>query len=100
MPDAATAGTPAGCCATEHGWSPSIAALEWQLWRMSGLPDEPACLIAERLGVTEQDVIDMNRRLGGDASLNMPIREDGDSGEWQDWLVTVGVAGSRRTAPW
>jgi RNA polymerase sigma-32 factor len=44
-------------------------------------------LIAKRLGVTEQDVVDMNRRLGGDASLNAPIREDGDSGEWQDWLV-------------
>jgi RNA polymerase sigma-32 factor len=44
-------------------------------------------LIAKRLGVTEQDVIDMNRRLGGDASLNAAIREDGDSGEWQDWLV-------------
>jgi RNA polymerase sigma-32 factor len=29
----------------------------------------------------------MNRRLGGDASLNAPIREDGDSGEWMDWLV-------------
>jgi RNA polymerase sigma-32 factor len=43
-------------------------------------------LIAKRLGVTEQDVIDMNRRLGGDSSLNAPIREDGDSGEWQDWL--------------
>src|SRR6202163_108891 len=34
-------------------------------------------LIAKRLGVTEQDVIDMNRRLGGDASLNSPIREEG-----------------------
>ena len=44
-------------------------------------------LIAERLGVTEQHVIDMNRRLGGDASLNDTIREDGDSAEWQDWLV-------------
>jgi RNA polymerase sigma-32 factor len=44
-------------------------------------------LIAKRLGVTEQDVIDMNRRLGSDASLNAPIREDGDSGERQDWLV-------------
>jgi RNA polymerase sigma-32 factor len=43
-------------------------------------------LIAKRLGVTEQDVIDMNRRLGGDASLNAPIREDGDAGEWMDWL--------------
>jgi RNA polymerase sigma-32 factor len=44
-------------------------------------------IIAKRLGVTKQDVVDMNRRLGGDASLNAPIREDGDSGEWQDWLA-------------
>jgi len=44
-------------------------------------------IIARRIGVTEQDVIYMNRRLGGDASLNAPIREEGDSGEWQDWLV-------------
>jgi RNA polymerase sigma-32 factor len=44
-------------------------------------------VIAKRLGVTEQDVIEMNRRLGGDVSLNAPIREDGDAGEWQDWLV-------------
>jgi RNA polymerase sigma-32 factor len=44
-------------------------------------------LIAKRLGVTEQDVVDMNRRLGGDVSLNAPIRDDGDSSEWQDWLV-------------
>jgi RNA polymerase sigma-32 factor len=44
-------------------------------------------IIAKRLGVPEQDVIEMNRRLGGDASLNAPIRADGDSGEWQDWLV-------------
>ena len=44
-------------------------------------------LIAKRLGVTEQHVIDMNRRLGGDASLNAPIREDRNSAEWQDWLV-------------
>lgn len=42
--------------------------------------------IATRLGVPEQDVIDMNRRLGGDASLNSPLREEGE-GEWQDWLV-------------
>ena len=44
-------------------------------------------LIAKRLGVTERAVIDMNRRLGGDASLNAPIHEDGDSSELQDWLV-------------
>src|SRR6186713_2876999 len=43
--------------------------------------------IATTLGVPEDDVISMNRRLGGDVSLNAPIREDGDSGEWQDWLV-------------
>src|SRR5476651_1407599 len=43
--------------------------------------------IATRLGVTEQDVVDMNRRLGGDASLNAPIRDDGEAGEWQDWLI-------------
>src|SRR6201747_2222657 len=43
-------------------------------------------LIAKRLGVTEQDVVDMNRRLGGDASLNAPIRDDGEAGEWQGWL--------------
>ena len=43
--------------------------------------------IARSLGVTEMDVIDMNRRFGGDASLNTAIREHGDSGEWQDWLV-------------
>jgi RNA polymerase sigma-32 factor len=42
--------------------------------------------IAKRLGVTPEDVVDMNRRLGGDASLNAPLREDGDA-EWQDWLV-------------
>jgi len=45
-------------------------------------------LIAKRLGVTEQDVVDMNRRLGGDASLNDPIHEESDSIEWQDWLVS------------
>jgi len=45
--------------------------------------------IATQLGVNEQDVIDMNRRLGGDASLNAPLREEGE-GEWQDWLVDSG----------
>jgi RNA polymerase sigma-32 factor len=44
-------------------------------------------LIAMRLGVTEQDLVDMNRRLGGAASLNAPIREDGDAGAWMDGLV-------------
>jgi len=44
--------------------------------------------IATRLGVTEQDVVDMNRRMSGDASLNAPLRTEGEGGgEWQDWLV-------------
>jgi RNA polymerase sigma-32 factor len=43
--------------------------------------------IATRLGVPEEDVISMNRRLGGDTSLNAPVRADTEAGEWQDWLV-------------
>jgi RNA polymerase sigma-32 factor len=43
--------------------------------------------IAERLDVTESDVVEMNRRLEGpDHSLNVPLRVDGDT-QWQDWLV-------------
>ena len=47
-------------------------------------------LIATNLGVPEEDVVSMNRRLGGDASLNAPLRADSESGEWQDWLVDDG----------
>ena len=47
---------------------------------------DQVAIIAKRLGVAQQDVVEMNRRLGGDASLNAPLREDGE-GEWQDWLV-------------
>ncbi|MEM7216163.1 MAG: RNA polymerase sigma factor RpoH [Pseudomonadota bacterium] len=44
--------------------------------------------IATQLGVSEDEVVSMNRRLGGDASLNAPIKAaEGESGEWQDWLV-------------
>jgi len=43
--------------------------------------------IATKLGVSEEDVVSMNRRLGGDASLNAPVRADAEAGEWQDWLV-------------
>src|SRR5690606_33484724 len=44
--------------------------------------------ISERLGVTEDEVISMNRRMAGpDNSLNAPLRQDSESGEWQDWLV-------------
>ncbi|HVW54644.1 MAG TPA: RNA polymerase sigma factor RpoH [Rhizobiaceae bacterium] len=44
--------------------------------------------IATRLNVSEEEVVSMNRRLSGDASLNAPIRAtEGESGEWQDWLA-------------
>ncbi|MEM9277997.1 MAG: RNA polymerase sigma factor RpoH [Pseudomonadota bacterium] len=50
-------------------------------------PDQVA-QIATQLGVSEDEVVSMNRRLGGDASLNAPIKAaEGESGEWQDWLV-------------
>lgn len=44
-------------------------------------------LIAEKLNVPEKDVISMNRRLSGDASLNVPISAENGGGEWQDWLT-------------
>ncbi len=59
-----------------------IAALESGDMR----PDQVAA-IAVRLGVSAQEVIDMNRRLGGDVSLNAPVGDDTDPGEWQDRLV-------------
>jgi len=43
-------------------------------------------LIAKRLGVEEHEVVEMNRRLGGDSSLNVSMKEDSTS-EWQDMLV-------------
>lgn len=45
--------------------------------------------IADQLAVSENEVIHMNRRLiGGDQSLNAPMRRDGEGeGEWQDWLA-------------
>ncbi|MDB5738021.1 MAG: polymerase factor sigma-32 [Sphingomonas bacterium] len=52
------------------------------------LRPEHLAKIAKDLGVTHDEVTSMNRRmsLGGDSSLNAPMREDGD-GQWQDWLV-------------
>jgi RNA polymerase sigma-32 factor len=44
-------------------------------------------VIATTLGVKNKDVVDMNRRMAGDASLNASIRDDENSGEWQDYLV-------------
>ncbi|WP_308720080.1 RNA polymerase sigma factor RpoH [Komagataeibacter xylinus] len=51
------------------------------------LQPEQVNKIAQSLGVPEQDVVNMNRRLAApDHSLNAPLRMDGE-GEWQDWLV-------------
>ena len=49
-------------------------------------PDQVA-VIAKNLSVEDQDVVDMNRRLNGDKSINAPLHEDGETGEWQDYLV-------------
>ena len=52
------------------------------------LKPEHVSEIATKLNVSEEEVISMNRRLSGDASLNAPIKaSEGDSGQWQDWLV-------------
>ena len=51
---------------------------------------DQAGLIARELGVTERDVLEMNQRVGGDVSLNLPLNEDGKSVEWQDQLVDEG----------
>jgi RNA polymerase sigma-32 factor len=59
-----------------------IAALE-----SGDLHPDQVALIAKNLDVTNQDVVDMNRRLGGDKSINAPIHNDGETGEWQDHLV-------------
>jgi RNA polymerase sigma-32 factor len=58
-----------------------------QAFEEGDLKPENVKLIATKLGVSENDVISMNRRLAGDSSLNAPIRADADGGEWQDWLV-------------
>ncbi len=54
----------------------------------SDLHPDDVTKIATDLGVSETEVVNMNRRMmmGGDASLNVPMREDGD-GQWQDWLA-------------
>jgi RNA polymerase sigma-32 factor len=55
--------------------------------------------IATDLGVSEDDVTSMNRRMamGGDTSLNVPMREDGE-GQWQDWLVDTDPLQDERLA--
>ena len=54
--------------------------------------------IVKTVGVNERDVIEMNRRLAGDVSLNASMRDDGDSSEWQDWLVDESPSEETRLA--
>lgn len=51
------------------------------------LKPEQISEIATQLGVSESDVVSMNQRMQGDASLNAPLSKENESGEWQDWLV-------------
>ena len=57
-----------------------------QAFEEGDLKPENVAEISRRLGVPEKDVISMNRRLGGDSSLNAPLRNDSETGEWMDWL--------------
>jgi RNA polymerase sigma-32 factor len=59
-----------------------IAALE-----SGDLHPDHVALIAKNLDVANQEVVEMNRRLVGDRSINVPLSEDGEAGEWQDRLV-------------
>ena len=63
------------------------------------LKPEDVTKVATDLGVSEEDVISMNRRMamGGDTSLNVPLREEGD-GQWQDWLVDTDPLQDERVA--
>ncbi|MEE2740148.1 MAG: RNA polymerase sigma factor RpoH [Pseudomonadota bacterium] len=63
------------------------------------LRPEDVTKIATDLGVSEDDVISMNRRMamGGDTSLNVPMREDGE-GQWQDWLADTDPLQDERVA--
>jgi len=63
------------------------------------LRPEDVTKIATDLGVSEADVVSMNRRMamGGDTSLNVPMREDGE-GQWQDWLADEGPLQDERVA--
>jgi len=62
-----------------------VAALE-----EGDLHSDHVKLIAQGVGVTEREVVEMNRRLNGDVSLNVQITDDGSTGEWQDRLIDEG----------
>ena len=68
------------------------------------LRPEQVRLIAEHLKVAERDIVDMNRRLHGDISLNAPIHDEDEAGQAVDWLVDpaptqeIRLAGEQETA--
>jgi len=70
-----------------------------QAFEDGDLNQEALTKIATDLGVSEEEVNNMNRRMamGGDTSLNVPMREDGD-GQWQDWLVDTQPLQDERVA--
>jgi RNA polymerase sigma-32 factor len=81
--------------------------LFFNLWKAKGqlqaleegdLRPDQVKAIAKKLAVPEEDVISMNRRLAGDASLNAPLRADVEGGEWQDWLVDEAPSQETRLA--
>src|SRR3546814_17806145 len=73
-------------------WSSDVCSSDLLKGQMQAIEDgdlspERVTAIAEKLDVSEADVVSMNRRLQSpDHSLNAPLRQDG-AGEWQDWLV-------------
>jgi RNA polymerase sigma-32 factor len=71
--------------------------------RISALQDgdlyaDQVAAIANGLGVAERDVVEMNRRLAGDVSLNEPLNDDGDGGERQDRLIDENCDPEERVA--
>jgi RNA polymerase sigma-32 factor len=71
--------------------------------RISALQDgdlyaDQVAAIANGLGVAEREVVEMNRRLAGDVSLNEPLNDDGDGGERQDRLIDENCDQEERVA--
>jgi RNA polymerase sigma-32 factor len=71
--------------------------------RISALQDgdlyaDQVAAIANGLGVAEREVVEMNRRLAGDVSLNEPLNDDGDDGERQDRLIDENCDQEERVA--
>jgi len=62
------------------------------------LNPEQVKLIAKNVGVTEREVVEMNRRINGDVSLQSRVFDDGDSVDWQDWLVDEALSQECRLA--